>query len=48
MNIQNIFMAIFILVAGLNMVGAGLPRWATVIGGVCGIIVALFFFLGRF
>jgi len=32
---------IFYIITGLSLCGAGLPRWVNIIGGVCGIIVAI-------
>ena len=37
----NWITAIFFIVVGLGMCGAGLPRWAVVVGGVCGIIAGI-------
>jgi hypothetical protein len=41
MNLENILTAIFFLVAGLSLCAAGLPRWANIVGGCCGIILAI-------
>jgi len=45
---ETLVTAIFFIIAGLGMCGAGLPRWATIVGGVCGIIAGVILLIGYF
>jgi hypothetical protein len=47
-NLQTLLTAIFFIVTGLSLCQAGLPRWANIVGGVCGIIVAILLLIGYF
>jgi hypothetical protein len=39
--IESIVLFVFLIVAGLQLCGAALPRWALFIGGLCGIIAGV-------
>ncbi len=41
MDLYTLALMVFLLIVGLNMVGAGLPRWAVIVGGVAGILAGL-------
>lgn len=40
-KLYTVSLMLFLVVAGLGMVGAGLPRWAVIVGGVAGIIAGV-------
>lgn len=40
-RIYTISLMLFLIIAGLGMCGAGLPRWVVVVGGVAGILAGL-------
>lgn len=48
MDIYTLGLMLFLIVAGLGMCGAGLPRWAVVVGGVGGIIAGVILLIGLF
>jgi hypothetical protein len=39
---ENWLLPIFLIISGLTMCGADLPRWVVIIGGVCGVIAGVF------
>lgn len=39
---ESWLLPIYLIVSGLGMCGVGLPRWVTVIAGICGIIAGIF------
>ncbi len=41
MPFEQFFLPVFLIVSGLNLCGAGLPRWVNIIAGVCGIIAGV-------
>ncbi len=41
MDLYTIALMLFLIIAGLGMCGAGLPRWAVIVGGVAGIIAGV-------
>ncbi len=38
---QNIFEAIFLIIAGLGMCGVSMPDWLRIIGGICGVVAGV-------
>jgi len=38
---QAWLMSLFLIIQGLAMCGAALPRWVMIVGGVCGIIAGV-------
>lgn len=47
-RLYTIALMLFLIICGLGMCGAGLPRWVVVIGGVAGILAGLFLFIQLF
>lgn len=47
-RLYTIALMLFLIIAGLGMCGAGLPRWVVVIGGVAGIIAGVVLLIGIF
>lgn len=45
-RIYTIALMLFLVIAGLGMCGAGLPRWLVVVGGVGGILAGLILLIG--
>ena len=41
MDLYTLALCLFLIICGLGMVGAGLPRWAVIVGGVAGILAGL-------
>jgi hypothetical protein len=46
MNILNLALPIYLIIAGLYLCGAALPRWVLVVGGVAGIIAGVLLLVG--
>lgn len=44
--LYNIALCVFLIVEGLSMVGAALPYWIRIIGGVCGILAGVILLIG--
>ena len=40
-KLYTLCLMLFLIIAGLGMVGAGLPRWVVLVGGVAGIIAGV-------
>lgn len=40
-KLYTIALMVFLVITGLGMVGAGLPRWVVIVGGVAGILAGL-------
>lgn len=40
-KLYTIGLMLFLIIAGLGMCGAGLPRWVTIVGGVAGILAGV-------
>ena len=43
---RTLLLALFLIISGLGMCGAGLPRWVTLLGGICGIIAGVLLLVG--
>lgn len=43
---RNLILAVFLIISGLIMCGVSLPRWVTLVGGVCGIIAGVLILVG--
>ena len=39
---ESWILPIYLIISGLLLCGAALPRWITIVGGVCGIIAGIF------
>lgn len=47
-RLYDICLMLFLIIAGLGMCGAGLPRWIMVIGGVAGVVAGAILLIGIF
>lgn len=47
-RLYTIALLVFLIITGLGMVGAALPRWAVIVGGVAGILAGLLLLIGVF
>ena len=40
-TLEHWLLPIYLIIAGLSMCGAALPRWLIIVGGICGIIAGV-------
>ena len=40
-RLYDICLMLYLIISGLVMAGAGLPRWAVIVGGVAGVIAGV-------
>ena len=48
MDLYTVALMLYLIISGLVMCGAGLPRWAVIVGGVAGIIAGVILLIGIF
>lgn len=47
-RLYDICLMLFLIIAGLGLAGAGLPRWVVIAGGIAGVVAGVILLIGVF